>query len=169
MPEIYWEKRSADESIEFIGEHIKFYDPLAIYCEKGQLDKAVGPFLEKWLAEQKIYKFFEKLPANTNKGARATAIRGRMAQGKVRFPRFAPWWPAAFDQILKFTGSGDDKEDDFVDMIAQLGQGLHRQYHFNNEALPKMNEPSVGTLGWVRRDSDYRKREIRQLKGAQGW
>lgn len=170
MPQIYWEKRDADESIEMIGEHIIAYDPIAIYCEKGQLDKALGPFLEKYLAERKIYKYFEKLPTvGINKGARATSLRGRMQQGKVRWPRDAHWWPSAFDQMLKFTGSGDDKEDDFVDMVAQLGQGLHRQYHVNQSTTTVSNGIQVGTLAWVKQDANYRQQQAAMQRGRQGW
>ena len=169
LPEIYWEKRDADESVEMIGEHIIHYDPIAIYCEKGQLDKAVGPFLEKYLSERKIYKYFEKLPVSVNKGARATSLRGRMQQGKVRWPKDASWWPAAFDQLLKFTGSGDDKEDDFVDMVAQLGQGLHRQYHINAAPGTTVAGTKIGTLAWVKEDSNYRRKQLAAQRGQQGW
>jgi len=168
LPEIFWEKRDADESVEFIGQHIIWADPSVIYCEKGQLDKAVGPFLEKYLSEHKIYKYFEKLPTNANKGARATSIRGRMQQGKVRFPKFAHWWPAAFNQLLQFTGSGDDKADDFVDMLAQLGQGLHKQYNAPAAKLVD-DEVKTGTLEWVKADSRYRDRTRQLDRSVQGW
>jgi phage terminase large subunit-like protein len=170
LPELYWEKKDADESVEYIGQHIINHDPVSIYCETGQLDKAVGPFLEKYLSEHKIYKYFEKFPnVGVNKGARATAIRGRIAQGKVKFPRDAYWWPMAFDQMLKFNGTGDNKEDDFVDMIALLGQGLHRQVYTGTATAVTDETYKVGTLAWVKQDSLFRERMSKAAHRNDGW
>ncbi len=169
MPEIYWERRDADESVEFIAEHIRHYNPMTVYCEKGKLDKAVGPFLEKYLADNKIYQYFEKMPSVTKKGARATAIRGRIAAGMVKFPREAPWWPAALDEMLKFSGEGDDKSDDFVDALALIGQGLHRQVYTSQESKPAEGDPKVGTLGWAKADADRRRKMLKAMGNNAGW
>jgi predicted phage terminase large subunit-like protein len=171
VPEIYWEKKAADQTVEFIGAQLEYHNPMTVYCEKGQLDKAIGPFLEKYLIERKIYKYFEKMPTAVNKGARATSIRGRIEHNKVKFPKDAPGWPAAVDQMLKFTGSGDDKEDDFVDALAMIGQGLHRQYHVGHSA-PEKNidlENHRLTLGWIKKDSNYRKQQHQYGKNNSSW
>jgi predicted phage terminase large subunit-like protein len=157
LPDLYWEQKAADESVDQIIEFVERYKWLDSFWEKGQIDRAVGPFLEKEATERGIVLSMKKFPASGSKGFRATSIRGRMAQGKVRFPAFAPWWDDALDQMLKFTGTGDDPEDDFCDFIAMLGQGLQMQI---GASKPKAAEKvvKVGSLQWIKAQSDRERR-----------
>jgi len=67
---------------------------------------------------------------------------------------------------LKFTGSGDDPNDDFVDMLGLIGTGLDEQIPAKG---PKEDDHDnvikVGTLAWVKADHnrrmDLRKRAAR--------
>jgi predicted phage terminase large subunit-like protein len=153
LPDLYWEKKAADESVGQIIEFVERYRWLDSFWEKGQIDRAVGPFLEKEAFERGVVLSMKRFPASGSKGFRATSIRGRMAQGKVRFPAFAPWWEKALDQMLKFTGTGDDPEDDFCDFIAMLGQGLQMQL---GASKPKAAEKvvRVGSLEWIKAQSN---------------
>lgn len=172
-PEIFWDRRKADQSVEKIIDMMEQHRPMQTWWEKGQIDKAVGPFLNKRIAERGaesgFYGYVDALPVKGDKGARATAIRGRMAQGKVFFPVFAPWWPQALDQMLKFTGSGDDAEDDFVDMCSLIGQALGSQVRAGKVVEREGNVYKVGTLAWIKYDSDYRKREQKRLEAQGGF
>jgi predicted phage terminase large subunit-like protein len=151
LPELYWDRKSSDESVERIIQLGKQYGVFEAFFEKGQLDRAIGPFLEKRMQEEKVYFPITRMPVAGNKGTRSLSIRGRMAQGKVHFPVFAPWWAAAKDQMLKFTGSGDDKEDDFCDMLALIGQALDDQIAGDApQDEKKSNVIRVGTLAWVK-------------------
>jgi predicted phage terminase large subunit-like protein len=151
-PNLYWDRKKADESVEKIIDMMLDFQPMDTWWEKGQIDKAVGPFLMKRAAEREIYNSsITALPVAGDKGYRASAIRGRMRSGKVRFPRWAPWWPAFKDILLKFTGSGDDAEDDPVDMCALIGQALGKQLKASKPSGTNVvNFPQSGTLAWVK-------------------
>jgi predicted phage terminase large subunit-like protein len=167
-PDLYWERRSSDESVDEIINRGKDYSVMEAFYEKGQLDKAVGPFLEKRMAEKKAYFTLTRLPVAGNKGMRSLSLRGRMRQGKVRFPSFAPWWPTAKEQLLKFTGSGDDKEDDFCDMCALIGQAMEDTVPASKPASNVIKMPRVGTLAWVKWASDKESRYKKRIQMRRG-
>lgn len=141
-PELFWDKKASDESVErliYLGSTFQVSDA---YFEKGQMDRAIGPFLEKRHQElvqagkgaspdgtpyKPRYFNMQRMPVAGSKGLRSVSVRGLMSQKRVKFPSFAPWWTAAKEQLLKFTGSGNDKEDDFADMLALIGQAVEDQ------------------------------------------
>ncbi len=166
-PDLYWDRKSSDESVDKIIDMGCTYQVIEAFWEKGQLDRAIGPFFEKRMQEElakgrKAYFGLTRLPVSGDKGMRSLATRGRMAQRKVMFPSFAPWWSAAKEQLLKFTGSGDDKEDDFADMIALIGQALDFQVRASGAPSNVVKFPKVGTFGWTKaahaREMEYKKR-----------
>lgn len=163
-PDLYWERRSSDESVDEIITRGLDHKIIEAFYERGQLDKAVGPFLEKRMAEKKAFFTLTRLPVAGNKGMKSLSMRGRMRQGKVRFPSFAPWWPAAKEQLLKFTGSGDDKEDDFCDMCALIGQALEDTVAASKPATSVVQFPKRGTLAWVKYAANREKMQQRRLE-----
>lgn len=168
LPDIYWEKNSADVSVESILQYAKQYNWFDAWGEKGQIDRMLRPFLEKRMQEEELFFNFHALPVSGNKGMRSVAMRGRMAQGKVRFPKFASWWPRAQEQILKFTGSGNDREDDFCDAMALIGAALASQV----KASPVKktgNVYKVGTLAWIKKQSKLEAKQQQSKKFAKGF
>lgn len=128
--DLWWDRKSSDESVDAIIAMGKRYQVMEAFFEKGVLDRAIGPFLEKRMQESGAYFSLSKLPVSGDKGMRSQSIRGRMRQGKVFFPSFAPWWPAAKEEMLKFTGSGDDKADDFCLLggtLIEMADGSQRR------------------------------------------
>lgn len=166
LPDIFWEKKTADESIEAMIDFATKYGWFDAYGEKGQIDRMIRPFLEKRMQERKVFFNYQAFPVTANKGARSIAMRGRMAQGKVRFPKFATWWARAQEQILKFTGSGNDAEDDFCDMIALIGQAMSNQIAADKPAVAT-NVIKVGSLAWIKKQSEFEKKQQR-AKFARG-
>lgn len=164
-PDLFWDRKKADASVEKILDMMSDFKPMDTWWEKGQIDKAVGPFFMKSAIERKVYNSITALPVAGDKGFRASAIRGRMRVGKVFFPRFAPWWPKAKDQLLKFTGSGDDMEDDFVDMCSLIGQALGKQVKVDSGTDTNVVKfPKVGTLGWIKHAHKQEERERKKLE-----
>lgn len=159
LPTFLWDKKPSDEWVEWIIDQAKSYDVFTAFFEKGQLDAAIGPFLERRMRERKILFHLERFPTVGDKGKRAQSFRALCQLGRVRFPTFHAKWPAIKDHMLKFTGSGDDLEDDFADMCGLMGQGAaqilkaHVPSRQNNVVAPK-----VGTLAWTRWASDAEKR-----------
>jgi predicted phage terminase large subunit-like protein len=169
-PDLFWERQTADASVERIIDMMKRHQPMTSWWERGQIEKAVGPFLLKRMAERKVFgTHLDALPVAGDKGFRASAIRGRMAMARVKFPRFAPWWPRAKEQLLKFTGSGDDASDDFVDMCSLIGQALGSQLRASTPVANVVNFPASGTLGWVKQQHRVEQREKKRLEARGGF
>lgn len=168
LPDCYWGQANADASVETMIEYAKQYSWFEAFGEKGQIDRMIRPFLHKRMMETGVYFNMTSFPTTGNKGARSIAMRGRMAQGKVRFPKFASWWPAAQDQILKFTGSGDDREDDFCDAMALIGQALASQVKASR-ITKQGNVIKVGTMAWVKQASRAEREKQRRMKVAGGF
>ena len=162
--DILWEKIAADASVDKLIMFCKQFGWFEFFGEKGQISNAVGPFLTKQAQVDGATALTSPhlFPTTGNKGNRAQSIRGWMTKGAVHFPSFAPWWPRALDCLLKFTGSGDDKEDDFPDALALLGQGLNAQLRASDPAAPKDNVIRVGSLAWIKHaHNQERARETR--------
>ena len=169
-PDLYWDRKRADASVEKILDMMEDHKPMDTWWEKGQIDKAVGPFFMQRAHERKVYHSIISLPLAGDKGYRATAIRGRMRHGKVLFPRFANWWPAAKEQMLKFTGSGDDAEDDFVDMCSIIGQALLKQVRASAPSDTNVIKfPKTGTLGWIKAQHNAEQRDRDRMKKLKGF
>ena len=168
-PDLYWDRKKADQSVETIIDMMLRHEPMSTWWEKGQIEKAIGPFLFKRMAERKCYSHVQALPVHGDKGARASAIRGRMSMGKVKFPKFAPWFPRAKEQMLKFTGSGDDAEDDFCDFISTIGQGLSKQLKASVPGSNVVALPKVGTLAWIKWADRMEQRREKRLKAQGGF
>lgn len=110
----------AHEIVEQILQVHGKYTPEVIGLERGQISMAIGPYLDKRIAEERAYTLNTRdLPTGRrDKQARARAIQGRMAQGKVRFPKDAPWIDDLVNEMLAFP---DGKHDDTVDALAWIG------------------------------------------------
>jgi predicted phage terminase large subunit-like protein len=168
-PNLYWDRKKADESVEKIIDMMLDFQPMDTWWEKGQIDKAVGPFFYKRASERQCYHSITALPVAGDKGFRASAARGRMRMGKLLFPRHAPWWPRAKDQLLKFTGSGDDMEDDFVDMVSIIGQALGKQMKMHAPAPNVIDFPKTGTMAWIKQADRMERRERERLAKRRGF
>lgn len=166
LPTIHWDKKKADASVDQLISMGK-NRWMTLFGEKGQIDRAIRPFLEERMQEEGCYFSVETF-ANVNKGTASLSFRGRMNQRKVRFPVFAEWWQRAEEQMLKFTGSGDDKEDDFCDMLARIGQGLRLQVAGDRPGEEKSNVvPIAGTIAWAHRQWVHTKK-LEKQKVARG-
>lgn len=168
-PDLFWERKNADASVEAIIDMMDRHKPMTTWWEKGQIDKAVGPFLKKRMSERSIYGDLQALPVAGDKGFRASSIRGRMAMGKVKFPRFAAWWPRAKEQLLKFTGSGDDASDDFVDMCSLIGQALGGQIRADKKSTNVVPIAKTGTLAWIKHQHRMEQQEQKRLEARKGF
>jgi hypothetical protein len=106
----------------------------------------------------------EEITPVKDKQTRAQAIRGRMAMGKVFFPRFSPWWVDAEQEILKFPSA---RHDDFVDALGLAGL-LLATLHGASRTFEKPSDiPKTGTLAWVKMSSkwDEARRNLLQMGG----
>ena len=117
--------------------------------------------------EERIYTTISPVRPVKDKPTRARAIQGRMAMKKVRFPSFAPWWSRAESQILRFPNAAND---DFVDWLAHIGQGLLRLH--GSKSAPAEKEDNVvpiGSIEWILRQSKKKTSEGLRSQRNAGW
>jgi len=124
LPTVQWGQFTADVAVEKMLSLMQQHHPQFWWAERGHITKSIGPFLRKRMSEEQTYAAIIEITPIADKQTRAQSIQGRMAMGKVYFPSFAPWWPEAKDQILKFPHGA---HDDFVDALAYIGIGMNQQ------------------------------------------
>lgn len=112
---------------EVILDRVRRWKPLRFVGEQGPIRRAVEPFLDRMMREQRTYVATEWLPtAGGNKAARAMPFHGMCSSGRVFWPE-KDWAERAIAQCLRFTGLGD-KHDDVVDTCALMGQWLDKMW-----------------------------------------
>lgn len=133
-------RRGKWDSDGIINELVNVYRtwrPQLIGIESTHIEQAIGPFLEKRIREEKLWAMaIEPLvPGKRDKQLRARPIQGRMRQGKVLFPKGAPWMEWLQNELLRFPSS---PMDDGVDAMAWIGQMLNMvQYSPPPKSKPK--------------------------------
>ena len=162
----WWEKRTTDKVVDAMLELMSKWKPLIWWAEKGHISKAIGPFLRKRMAEEKVYCRIEEVTPVANKVQRAQSILGRMAMNKVLFPRQSVWTQKATDEILKFPNG---RNDDFVDTLAWIGMGLARLTTPGGGIVKTDSLPKVGTLAWVKWDAAQRRKQQFLEHRTGGW
>ena len=108
------------ELVEKILDLYEQWRPGIVGIEKGHIEMAIGPFLQKRVAERGLHEaYFKDLKVGRrDKEARARAIQGRMQQGMVYFPQDAVWTGTMIAELLRFpNGTFDDQ----VDALAWIG------------------------------------------------
>lgn len=108
------------ELVESILDNYELWRPAMIGIERGHIDMAIGPFLEKRIRERRLHEcYIEPLKTGRrDKEARGRSIQGRLQQGLVKFPRHEPWTGLLIAEMLRFPNG---VHDDQVDALAWLG------------------------------------------------
>ena len=101
----------------------KRYDPEIVTVEKGQIEKAIGPFLKSQMFEQDSFPNLNMVTPTKDKESRARSIQGRMRAGGVKFDKDAEWFPDLEAELLSFPRA---VHDDQVDALAWLGLTIHK-------------------------------------------
>ena len=108
------------ELVEKILDLYEKWKPLAVGIEKGHIELAIGPFLEKRVQERRLHEayIYPLKTGRRDKEARARAIQGRMQQGMVYIPKDPVWSGPLVAELLRFPNG---THDDQVDALAWLG------------------------------------------------
>lgn len=128
LPDVFWDKVNSFDGVEAMLAMMKRRAIRIWWAEQEKISKSFGPFLRKEMRDRGIFCYIEEVRPARDKQTRAQSIRGRMQAGMVRFPRFAPWYQKAVEQLLKFPAGS---HDDFVDALAYIGLGLDSIAHGN--------------------------------------
>ena len=109
----WWRDQTAsDVWVETLLDLMQTWRPLKWAEEKGQIEKSIGPFIDKRMRERKVYCHREQYASTADKAVRAQAFRARMAMGKVFWPRKASWVDDVYRVLMTFpSGTIDDDVD----------------------------------------------------------
>lgn len=167
LPSLVWERMETDRTVEEMLVMMKTEKPHLWWMESELISKSFGPFLKKRMHEEKIYTTLIPEKPTKDKRTRARAIQGRMAMGKVHFPRNAHWWLSAKSQLLKFPYAAND---DFVDWLSWIGLGLTSEYGASKvESDEDSNVIKVGSIEWLKAAANAEARKKKQEANSRGW
>lgn len=152
LPDVWWRRASTDQVVEAMIDLMTRRQPVKWGAERGHISQSIGPFLRKVQQERRVYTMVEEITPVKDKQTRAQAMRGRMAMGKVYFPKFAPWWSDAETEILKFPSA---RHDDFVDALGLAGLLLGTLHGGDRPVEHVPDLPKTGTLAWVKMASKW--------------
>jgi len=167
MPDLVWDRMETDKTVEELLLQFKKPGrprPQLWWMESELISKSFGPFLHKRMTEESIYVTIDTVVPSKDKATRARAIQGRMSMGKVRFPRFAPWFSDARSQLLRFPFGAND---DFVDWLSHIGLGLMKERGGRHQPANE-NTGAVGTIDWIMRSAKKRAMRENFLKAVEG-
>ena len=117
-----WRGQSdSSEWIEAWCDLVRKWKPREWAEEGGQINAAVGPFLEKRARERGAYTYRRQFPSRHDKSVRAQSIRGRMATLGLYLPKHVGWRVDLEAELLRFPAG---KHDDVVDSLSLIGQLL---------------------------------------------
>jgi len=160
------ERIETDRTVEEILTKMQVHRPSMWWMESELISKSFGPFLRKRMVETSTYSMIDPVIPTKDKKSRARSIQGRMSMRKVHFPAFAPWWPDAKNQLLKFPYGAND---DFVDFLAHIGLGLTKELSASPTKINVSKIPKTGTGAWVIHAGKRESRRQELLKQTQGW
>ena len=126
------------EIVERILDLYEEWRPSIIGIERGHIEMALGPFLEKRVRERGLYEAYIKdlKTGRRDKEARARAIQGRMQQGMVYLPRDEQFTGPLVAELLRFPNG---VHDDQVDALSWIGLMMTE---FSTYQAPVVHEPS---------------------------
>ncbi len=172
LPDLVWDKMETDRTVEELCVSMTHsrWKPILWWLEDENIKKAFGPFLVKRMHELKIYStVLSGIRPAADKKTRARSTQGRMAMKKFRFPAFAPWWPDAKAQLLRFPYAA---HDDFVDFLSLFGMGLLHEFASDpaqKEATSNGNVIQVGSIQWILAETKRKAEKEKMAVMAGGW
>lgn len=167
LPDVFWSRVDTKIAVDEMFRVIERRKPIYWWAGKDHIESSIGPFIKHRMREESVFSCLVSVPpGRRDKRSRAQSINGLMRAGKVRFPVFAPWWPAAYKELASFDAG---VHDDFVDALAILGQEICSMRKHQRTVTPKL-EPIFGrplTYDWLKRNDtitfERERRRIAQL------
>lgn len=154
--DVFWKKVKSDVQVEQMIKMMKKYNPMQWWGEPGQLSKAISPFLKKRMQEERVYVNVKEVSASGDKYTKAQSFYGRMSMGMVRWPKHAYWLEDAMNEMMSFPSG---VHDDFVDACSMLGLGLNKMIRATEGSKKEKKGAAVGSLAWVKENSDIQKKQ----------
>ncbi len=119
-----WRKQAeSKEWVEAFCDLVKRWKPHEWAEEQGQINAALGPFIDEEQRKRQAYVYRSTFPTRHEKAIRARSIQGRMAVDGLYVPQYAAWMADLRSELLSFPAG---KHDDIVDALGLVGQLLNR-------------------------------------------
>lgn len=123
-----WRERTeSDKWVEALVRLVRRWKPSRWVEEKGQIMGSVGPFLRQILDRERLYIDRQQLTSSVSKEARAQALLGLGAMGKLMIPSRAtapkhllPLIDAFEKELLQFPGGTHDDTVDAATLFARF-------------------------------------------------
>lgn len=112
------ERMDSQEIVETMLSLQRVYNPIAVSMEKGQIEKAIGPFLRQRMLETGDFINLLAVAPSVDKLTRARSIQARVRAGAVKFDQKQDWYLDFEEEATIFPRA---KHDDQVDALAYLG------------------------------------------------
>lgn len=125
--------------VDALVEMILIYKPLEWAEGRDVIAASLGSLIDKRQREEGAFCYRKQFAMprggveRSGKQIAAQAIRGRMAQGKVYFPKDRPWTEPLLAELLKFPAG---KHDDQVDALALIGRMLAEMVKADTPKVP---------------------------------
>ncbi len=166
LPDLTWERMQTDRTVEELLAKMKAHKPACWWLESELISKSFGPFLHKRMDEERVYCPLDPITPSKDKRMMARSIQGRMQMRKVRFPKFAHWWPDARAEMLRFDSGA---HDDFVTFISLIGLGLFKQFVPEERDAGMDITIRTGSIEWILHRTRDRISKEKREKALAGW
>ena len=113
----------ANEIIEEMFSVHKRYKPELFVVERGAIEKAIGPFLQREMQQRSTYLNLYPVSATKDKQSRARSLQARMRAGGIRYDKEKMWYSTLEDEMARFPR---DRHDDQVDALSWIGLVLDK-------------------------------------------
>jgi predicted phage terminase large subunit-like protein len=122
--DLWREQTAADVWIETYLALVGKHQPHMWAAEKGVIEKSLAPYIAKAQEERGTYQALKGYASSADKPTRARSIQARMANGKVYFPRSAPWLAGLESELLQFPAGVTDDQVDALGLIGRMLDGM---------------------------------------------
>jgi predicted phage terminase large subunit-like protein len=122
--DLWREQTAADVWIETYLALVGKHQPHMWAAEKGVIEKSLAPYIAKAQEERGIYQALKGYASSADKPTRARSIQARLANGKVYFPRSAPWLAGLESELLQFPAGVTDDQVDALGLIGRMLDGM---------------------------------------------
>lgn len=135
IAEVWRKQTTTDQWISQMIGMMQRHRPLLWGVPADQIRRSVGPFLNKSMADARTYVALQEMPEAGKKDEKARSFQGRMAIGKVYFPKKAEWLDDLVMEMSMFPVGHDDQ----VDALGVLGRMLNEMV---TGTMPSPVEPA---------------------------
>lgn len=162
-------RKKTDVVVERMIDLMAKFSPLFWWAASDHISKSIGPFLKKRMKERGVHVMISESSEAGDKQQKAQSIQGRMAMGKVYFPKHQPWVSHLIRQLLRFPQA---THDDFVDALSHLGRGINKMVNAgrgsSNDDGAGKGAPKAGTMAWMKQQTRRadRNARLKQIMGG---